>query len=154
MSEELIERCARIVDEYLAAYPKDIFIEPLPGQHGQTVDACSARALRGILPNIARDIRALKAAMPGQTTVVHCRRDAFDVYIGRPSKWGNPFLIGQDGNRQEVVEKYEQWLQTRPELLAQIKGLKGKRLGCYCAPLLCHGDVLARWADSYQEVES
>ncbi len=40
-------------------------------------------------------------------TVVHCKRKTYDVYIGRPGKWGNPFEIGKDGNRAEVIEKYE-----------------------------------------------
>ena len=43
----------------MRAYPADVFMEPPRGEHGQTLDACSARALRGILPNIARDIRSL-----------------------------------------------------------------------------------------------
>ena len=79
--------------------------------------------------------------------VVHCKKDRYDVYIGRPSKWGNPFVIGQDGDRQEVVAKYEEWIKTQPHLLACLHELKGKTLGCYCSPLACHGDVLARLAD-------
>lgn len=54
-----LELAAQIVDRYLAAYPENIFIPPVPGQHGKTVDACSAAALRAVLPNIARDIREL-----------------------------------------------------------------------------------------------
>lgn len=50
---------AQVVEEYLKAYPTDIFIPPPVGQHGKTVDACSAAALRAILPNIERDIKAL-----------------------------------------------------------------------------------------------
>jgi len=41
--------------------------------------------------------------------VVHCKREAYDVYVGRPGPWGNPFRIGVDGYRQEVIEKYEAW---------------------------------------------
>jgi hypothetical protein len=44
------------------------------------------------------------------TRVVHCRREKYDVYIGRPSKWGNPFVVGRDGNRLEVIKKYRLWL--------------------------------------------
>jgi len=79
--------------------------------------------------------------------VVHCRRKPFDVYIGRPSKWGNPFMIGQDGNREEVISKYERWLETQPKLLADLPELRGKVLGCFCAPLPCHGDILLRLAE-------
>ena len=41
-----------------------------------------------------------------RTRVVHCRRERYDVYVGRPSPWGNPFVIGRDGTREEVVAKY------------------------------------------------
>lgn len=82
------------------------------------------------------------------TTVVNCKREPYDVYIGRPSVWGNPYHIGIDGTRREVIAKYEDWIKTRPELLARLPELKGKALGCFCSPLPCHGDVLARLAES------
>lgn len=81
-------------------------------------------------------------------SVVHCKREPYDVYIGRPSKWGNPFVVDQDGTRAEVIEKYERWLSTMPELLAELDELRGQVLGCWCAPLPCHGDVLARLANA------
>ena len=75
--------------------------------------------------------------------VVHCKKESYDVYIGRPGPFGNPFEIGKDGNREEVVTQYAEWVLTQPELLATIKTkLKGKTLGCWCAPQLCHGDIL------------
>ena len=76
------------------------------------------------------------------TRVVHCKREPYDVYIGRPSKWGNPFKIGVDGTREEVIEKYRNYIQNSP-LLEYIQELKGKTLGCYCKPAACHGDILA-----------
>jgi hypothetical protein len=80
--------------------------------------------------------------------VVHCKRAAHDVYIGRPSKWGNPFAIGRDGTRDEVIEKYREYLRERLDLVeAARRELKGKVLGCWCAPAACHGDVLAAVAD-------
>lgn len=75
------------------------------------------------------------------TTVVH-KKHPHDVYIGRPSIWGNPFKIGDDGTREEVIEKYRDFLLNSPELLAKIQQLKGKTLGCYCKPMKCHGDVI------------
>lgn len=66
------------------------------------------------------------------------------VYIGRPSIWGNPFVIGKDGSRDEVIEKYEWHIRNRPDLIAQLPDLIGKDLGCYCHPLPCHGDVLIK----------
>ncbi len=71
------------------------------------------------------------------------------VYIGRPSKWGNPFVIGKDGDRGEVIAKYRAWLLTNPELLASAKQeLAGKDLLCFCAPAACHGDVLLNIVNS------
>lgn len=65
-----------------------------------------------------------------------------DVYIGRPSKWGNPFSIGKDGTRDEVIKKYKDYFLSNKELLADIEELRGKNLVCYCKPQACHGDVL------------
>ena len=56
---------------------------------------------------------------------------------------GEPFTIGKDGDREEVIQKYIAWLENQPELLASIHELKGKILGCWCSPNACHGDVLA-----------
>lgn len=81
------------------------------------------------------------------TTVVHCKKRPYDVYIGRPEKWGNPFSIGKDGNREEVIQKYMDWLSEQPELLSDIHELKDKVLGCWCAPKACHGDILAEIAN-------
>jgi len=66
--------------------------------------------------------------------VVHCRRARYDVYIGRPGKWGNPFQIGRDGTREQVIARYERWLSEQPELVAALPELAGKTLGCWCAP--------------------
>lgn len=83
-----------------------------------------------------------------QTRVVHCKKEPYDVYIGRPSKWGNPFTIGKDGSREEVLEKYVRWFLDRPDLIEQArKELKGKTLGCWCAPKTCHGHVIAEVID-------
>jgi hypothetical protein len=82
------------------------------------------------------------------TSVVHCKRAAYDVYIGRPSIWGNPFIIGRDGTRADVIRKYEEWIRKQPHLIERAKQeLRGKVLGCWCAPAACHGDVLAMIAD-------
>jgi hypothetical protein len=77
------------------------------------------------------------------TQVVH-RNQPHDVYIGRPTKWGNPFEIGRDGSRSQVIDKYEAWIRTQPELLGALHELKGKTLGCWCKPHACHGDVLVK----------
>ncbi len=79
------------------------------------------------------------------TKVVNKYKQPYDIYIGRGSKWGNPFIIGQDGNREEVINKYENYLLNNPELLNSLHELKGKTLGCFCKPKPCHGDVLIKY---------
>ena len=78
--------------------------------------------------------------------VVHCKKNKFDVYIGRGSPWGNPFKIGLDGTREQVIGKYRTRLAL--QMKTKIKNeLRGKVLGCWCAPLPCHGNVLAEIAN-------
>lgn len=80
--------------------------------------------------------------------VVHCQKEHYDVYIGRGSKWGNPFVIGKDGTRKEVIAKYRAWIVQQPELMLALHELRGKILGCWCDPLACHGDVLTELANA------
>ena len=68
--------------------------------------------------------------------VVNLRNDKYDIYIGRGSKWGNPFKIGLDGTRGEVIKKYEDYILKQPELLEDLDELDGKVLGCYCDTLI------------------
>jgi uncharacterized protein DUF4326 len=82
--------------------------------------------------------------------VVHCRRARYDVLVDRTTPWGNPFRIGLDGDRAEVIAKYEAWLRAQPALLARLPELAGKVLGCWCAPRACHADVLAQLADDIE----
>lgn len=86
--------------------------------------------------------------------VVHCKKSKYDVYIGRPSKWGNCFEIGKDGTRIEVIKKYKEWLLNNKELMVQLPELKGKILGCWCAPNCCHGDVLAELANPSYDINN
>ena len=100
--------------------------------------------------------------MTSSRFVVHCKKWPYDVYIGRPSpgisrripgsdgKWAVPFVVGKDGNREQVIAKHKAWLLSpeNKELLSQIRTeLKGKVLGCWCAPLPCHGDTLVELAN-------
>jgi hypothetical protein len=88
------------------------------------------------------------------TTVVHCKRLPFDIYIGRPSELGNPFSH-KDGTqakykvttREEAVAKYEDHLLSRLDLMIKLNKCKGKILGCWCSPLACHGDIIAKFAE-------
>lgn len=83
--------------------------------------------------------------------VVNLYKEPYDVYIGRAKKgetslWGNPFVIGKDGDRDEVIEKYRHWLWQQLKsgriTKADILSLDGKTLGCFCKPQKCHGDIL------------
>jgi hypothetical protein len=70
------------------------------------------------------------------------------VYVGRPTKWGNPFVLASERDRAAALERYEGWLAERPELVAAAKReLRGRDLVCWCAPKLCHADVLLRVAN-------
>jgi hypothetical protein len=90
------------------------------------------------------------------TQVVNLRVEPFDVYIGRPSKWGNPYthLHRKDtihvSSPEEAVRIYEEWIKERmvaePEKY-NLDELRGKVLGCYCRPAICHGDVLVKLCD-------
>ena len=88
-----------------------------------------------------------------ETRVVNVHKEGHDIYIGRGSMWGNPFYIGQDGTRIEVIKKYEKYLASDTKLLSNLWRLKGKRLGCHCSPHLCHGDVLKRWVEGKNKVK-
>ncbi|MEI8270273.1 MAG: DUF4326 domain-containing protein [bacterium] len=79
--------------------------------------------------------------------VVNCKKSKYDVFVGRPSIWGNPYVIGKDGTREEVIAKYREYLMKDTFLLSRIKELKGKVLGCYCSPLPCHAEILAEIAN-------
>jgi len=90
------------------------------------------------------------------TKVVHCKKEKYDVYIGRPSKWGNPFTHIKDKKtkaefivetRKESIDKYEEWILKQPDLLKDLHELKDKTLGCWCKPKSCHGDILVKLID-------
>ena len=70
------------------------------------------------------------------------------VYVGRPTKWGNPFIMSKEADRTHVVEQYKAWIQSQPELQRQaIRELRGRHLVCWCAPKPCHADVLLKIAN-------
>lgn len=74
-----------------------------------------------------------------------------DVYIGRGSKWGNPYRIGADGTRDQVIEKYFEYILRKPELIGALDELRNKNLVCFCAPQRCHGDVLKLLCEGIEE---
>lgn len=91
------------------------------------------------------------------TIAVNKYKEPFDIYIGRGSIWGNPFSSRSGtkakfivATREEAVLSYASWIITQKHLLLQLRDLKGKRLGCFCKPQLCHGDILAQMAEDYE----
>jgi len=81
------------------------------------------------------------------------KNESYDIYIGRGSDWGNPYAIGIDGDRDEVIRKYQYdfergFLKSNKE---QLLKLRGKKLGCHCKPAACHGDVLANYLNSLDD---
>ena len=89
------------------------------------------------------------------TRVVHFKKEKYDVYIGRPSKWGNPFSHKEGtlaefkvSSREEAVRKFEEYLISNEDLMKDLPSLKGKVLGCWCKPKACHGDILVKYIDA------
>lgn len=71
------------------------------------------------------------------------------VYVGRPTKWGNPFPMHAESERDKVVADYRAFLARSPQLVAEARAeLRGKDLVCWCAPRACHADVLMAAANS------
>jgi len=110
------------------------------------------------MPNLGK-------GMPGR--VVHVKREAYDVYVGRPSRWGNPFSHKPGtkaryrvADRTEAIASYRRWLWEEIRAgrvqLEELAALDGKTLGCWCSPAPCHGEVLleaAAWAARQLEQE-
>lgn len=91
-----------------------------------------------------------------KTIVVNINISSYDIYIGRAGKghdgyFGNPFPLSTDVSRTSVMAKYEKWFYDRlasdPEFKRRIHELKGKKLGCFCAPKVCHGHIIADYLD-------
>lgn len=96
--------------------------------------------------------------MSSRGKVVHLKRDPYDVRIDRATAWGNPFVLGRDGDREEVLDKYTRWVTLSNDFSAvwvrqNVHTLRGKTLGCWCAPNTCHGEVLLRLAEQAENTE-
>lgn len=94
-----------------------------------------------------------------KTTVVDIRHAKFDVYIGRAGNgesgyFGNPFKLTDESQRAAVLEKYKIYFIERMQrdkfFKAKILELRGKVLGCFCHPMMCHGDVIANYLNALE----
>ena len=95
-----------------------------------------------------------------QTVVVNIYEEQFDAYIGRAGRgedgyFGNPFRMGNRISREDAVKRFHGYFADRIERDSEFKqrvlALKGKRLGCFCKPKACHGDVIADWLNKMEE---
>lgn len=91
------------------------------------------------------------------TTVVNIRQAEYDVYIGRPGKgqsgyFGNPF---EEGSRFENIRRFAEYFHKRVDedtvFRAKVLRLRGQRLGCFCKPKDCHGDIIAAWCNEQEK---
>ncbi|USL56771.1 DUF4326 domain-containing protein [Pantoea ananatis] len=86
------------------------------------------------------------------------RGDQFDTYCGRGTLWGNPYAIGTDGDRDEVIRKFKydfdrNYLKGGGEFKEKLALLRGHTLGCHCKPYACHGDILAQYLNELDDGE-
>lgn len=136
-------------------------LEALPDENGELAQAAEDIREDRIFASWSDEERALLGRLrAGEAVVVNMRGDAHPNLVGwaedaglfvkidRRSEWGNPFELGKDGDRDEVIENYEEhYLPHKPSLLSGLGLLRGKALGCWCAPERCHGDVLKARAE-------
>ncbi len=90
--------------------------------------------------------------MSERDRVVHCRKEECDVFIDRGTRWGNPWTVSKFGHtREQAITLYEGYIRSSLECgrikREDVLALRGKRLGCWCAPKACHGDVLLNIAE-------
>ncbi len=97
-----------------------------------------------------------------KTVVVNIYQEQFDVYIGRAGRgedgyFGNPFRMGNGISREDTVQKFQKYfivrIENNSEFRRRVLALKGKRLGCFCKPKTCHGEVIADWLNKMEEKE-
>lgn len=117
-------------------------------------ELCECRTHMKNLLEIIEDLKQQLSISDVSCSVVHCKKAPYDIYIGRPSKWGNPFTHRQDGktlakyivgSREEAVEAYREWITNGEgkHLMKDLPELKNKVIGCWCKPKSCHGDILS-----------
>ncbi|MFM8488437.1 MAG: DUF4326 domain-containing protein, partial [Bacteroidota bacterium] len=111
-------------------------LEFIPEADRELID--QMKAGRTVVINTYKNFHALRYA----------RDEGIFVAIDKTSDWANPFLMGQDGDRDEICDKYEIFYGLKTSLHNKVRGLRGKALGCHCYPQRCHGDFLKKMADS------
>jgi Domain of unknown function (DUF4326) len=92
--------------------------------------------------------------------VVHCKKEPYDIYCGRPSKWGNPYSHKEGtlaefkvDTRDEAVDAYESYLLSNKELMDSLPELMYKKISCWCFPKKCHCDILKKYVDRLEDAD-
>ena len=92
--------------------------------------------------------------------VVNINNENYDVLIMRPTKWGNPYSYKEGTlaefkveNREESIQKFEEYLLNNEELMLSLHGLKYKKIGCICKPKSCHGDIIKKYVDKLEDID-
>lgn len=137
--------------------------DPLPGPIAEQIDQRIAERTQPTAEEWNEEETALREQLEHGRTVVVTMRGPHDrlitwaearglfVRVDRRSQWGNPFELGADGDRSTVIGNYrDHYLPHKPSLLDHVHQLRGKALGCWCAPEPCHGDVIADHAQGGQ----
>ena len=108
----------------------------IPADQKERIDMLNAGMT--VVMNMNRDSHILKYATDAG---IYVRCDRF-------SEWGNPFVMGVDGSRDEVIFNFEKhYLPFKRGLMSKISELKGKALGCHCYPERCHCEILSKLAN-------
>ena len=142
---EYMEEHQELVPLLLAASGlSDIF-----GQVGHACQATELWAIRAACLGLPNNVNSLGS--DPHPKVIHKRDMSVypgSVYVGRPSKWGNSFVIGRDGTRKEVIQKHKIKALSDTNFVSQVREeLAGRILACWCYPLPCHGDTLVHIAN-------
>ena len=124
---------------------------------GRPVGKEVAKAAKNVVPQSADDWteseKERRAAVErGETVVANKKTDrqlirwasekGHFLPIDRGTQWGNPFVVGEDGDRDKVCDSFEVYFNLKPSLQVKIPSLAGKVLGCWCFPERCHGNHL------------
>ncbi len=110
-------------------------LESIPWSKTELARKKTVEAGRSVTANIKEDLRLIAWA----------QEQGLYVRIDRQTAWGNPFIVDEDGDRDEVIENFDlHYLACKPSLQRRFDELRGKVLGCWCYPDDCHGDVLIR----------
>lgn len=150
MKPRLCKKCGARTRRTGETYVYRTFGVPIGVVRLRACPKCLARSRE-----MVRSMKSTQQHMLGiAPLVVHCRKAQYDVYVGRPGPFGNPFSW-KDGTlavwkttQDGCLPAYEAWLLSQPELVARVKReLRSKVLGCWCKPGPCHGDILARIAN-------